>query len=184
MFRAVDWARISNKLGLPKGSFFFLLSSLHPCRCLPTPIFKTFEKTSSAYPLTTNLLTLPLPLLLLLPLPHFNKSETLSALSAFRKRAAEARVQNSLYTDAKKEIDFEHYRKILKNKAVVEEGEKLFKGFKEASYDLAGVQKSIAAFEGKAVSWFFSLLRGEGRREWEGTRKKERQLMVWFSMGN
>ncbi|KAI5479850.1 ATP synthase D chain, mitochondrial [Pseudohyphozyma bogoriensis] len=92
---AVDWARITGKLGLPK--------------------------------------------------------ETLQALSSFRKRAADARLQHAQVTEHKAEIDFEHYRKILKNKSVVDEGEKLFKGFKPADYDVAAQLKTIEAFEGKAL---------------------------------
>ena len=69
------------------------------------------------------------------------------------KRAAEARLQNSQLKSGSHEIDFEHYRRILKNKDVVAEGEKLFKGFKAADYDVGAQLKAIAAFEGKAVSW-------------------------------
>jgi hypothetical protein len=73
-------------------------------------------------------------------------------LSSFRKRAADARLQNSTYKSASTTIDFEHYRSILKNKDVVAEGEKLFKSFKPADYDVQAQLKAIAAFEGKAVS--------------------------------
>jgi len=54
--------------------------------------------------------------------------------------------------DVKTDIDFEHYRSILKNKAVVEEGEKLFKNFKPADYDVQAQLKTIAAFEAKAIA--------------------------------
>lgn len=41
---------------------------------------------------------------------------------------------------------------MLKNKAIVEEGEKLLKNFKPVDYDLGAQIKAISAFEGKAVS--------------------------------
>lgn len=84
--------------------------------------------------------------------------ETLSALTAFRKRAADATIHNSQLKNNKTEIDFEYYRRILKNKDVVAEGEKLFKGFKAADYDLSHQLKTIAAFEGKAVSFKITIL--------------------------
>ncbi|KAM0752757.1 ATP synthase d subunit [Meredithblackwellia eburnea MCA 4105] len=92
---AIDWARITTKLGLPK--------------------------------------------------------ETLAALSAFRKRAAEARLHNSQVKDLKTDVDFEHYRKILKNKEIIAEGEKLLKSFKPVDYDVQAQIKTIQAFEAKAV---------------------------------
>ncbi|KAL8293621.1 hypothetical protein RQP46_000322 [Phenoliferia psychrophenolica] len=76
---------------------------------------------------------------------------TLAALSAFRKRAADARLHNSQLRDTKTEIDFEHYRNILKNREVVAEGEKLFASFKPVDYDVSAQLKTIAAFEGKAI---------------------------------
>lgn len=78
-------------------------------------------------------------------------AETLSALSAFRKRANDARIHNNALKEHKSEIDFEHYRQILKNKEIVAEGEKIFKSFKAVDYDVQGQLKTIAAFEGKAV---------------------------------
>ncbi|ORY81752.1 hypothetical protein BCR35DRAFT_352264 [Leucosporidium creatinivorum] len=78
--------------------------------------------------------------------------ETLAALSAFRKRAADARLAHSTYSSAPKSIDFEHYRALLKNKDVVAEGEKLFKAFKPVDYDVKAQLKAIDAFEGKAVA--------------------------------
>lgn len=71
----------------------------------------------------------------------------------FRKRATDARIANSQLKESKTSIDFEHYRRILKNKAVVEEGQKLFTSFKPKDYDVAAVLKSVEAFEGKAVSF-------------------------------
>ncbi|KAK4051098.1 ATP synthase d subunit [Microbotryomycetes sp. JL221] len=78
--------------------------------------------------------------------------ETLAALSAFRKRAADARSAHATYSAAQRSVDFERYRSILKNKDVVSEGEKLFKQFKPADYDVKAQLKAIDAFEQKAVS--------------------------------
>lgn len=91
-------------------------------------------------------------------------TETLAALSAFRKRAADARVAHTTYKNAPKSVDFEHYRSVLKNKDIVAEGEKLFKSFKPVDYDLSAQLKAIEAFEQKAVSrqqdncWLSSLV--------------------------
>merc|ERR1711939_1183561 len=78
--------------------------------------------------------------------------ETLAELNAFRSRAAAARAANAAVKEQKTTVDFEHYRQVLKNKDVVAEGEKLFKGFKAVDYDVQAQLKAIAAFEAKAVS--------------------------------
>ncbi|KPV74944.1 uncharacterized protein RHOBADRAFT_65110 [Rhodotorula graminis WP1] len=78
--------------------------------------------------------------------------ETLAELNAFRSRAAAARAANAAVKEQKATVDFEHYRSVLKNKEVVAEGEKLFKGFKAVDYDVQAQLKAIAAFEAKAVS--------------------------------
>lgn len=49
-------------------------------------------------------------------------------------------------------VDLEHYRSILKNKAVVDEAEKLLKDFKPVTYDVSAHIKAIETFETKAVS--------------------------------
>ncbi|SCZ88073.1 BZ3500_MvSof-1268-A1-R1_Chr2-1g04171 [Microbotryum saponariae] len=78
--------------------------------------------------------------------------DTLSALSAFRQRAAAARTAHTTYSAQARTIDFEHYRSVLKNKEIVAEGEKLFKSFKPVDYDVQAQLKAIAAFETKASS--------------------------------
>jgi F-type H+-transporting ATPase subunit d len=78
--------------------------------------------------------------------------QTQQALAAFRKRAADAQIQAAALKDAKVDVDFAHYRAVLKNKSIVEEGEKLLKGFKPVTYDVEAQLKAISAFEGKAVS--------------------------------
>merc|ERR1712000_389073 len=69
--------------------------------------------------------------------------ETLAELNAFRSRAAAARAANAAVKEQKTTVDFEHYRQVLKNKDVVAEGEKLFKGFKAVDYDVQAHLKTI-----------------------------------------
>lgn len=49
-------------------------------------------------------------------------------------------------------VDLSKYRSTLKNQAIVDEAEKLLKGFKPVAYDVSETLKAIDAFEGKAVS--------------------------------
>ena len=87
-------------------------------------------------------------------LPPTCSTETLAALSAFRKRATDAAVQNSLLLEAKKSgaVDFAHYRSVLKNTAVIDEIENSLKSFKPVASDAQADIKAIEAFEAKAVS--------------------------------
>lgn len=98
------------------------------------------------------------------------KTETVAALSAFRKRNEEAR---RVLTDLKEQrtaVDFAHYRKVLKNQAIVDEVEKAFKGFKPTVYDVQAQIKSIEAVEAKAVRRFLSsihlIVLVQGGRKW------------------
>lgn len=77
--------------------------------------------------------------------------ETIAALQAFRKRHTDAARLNALYASQPATIDFSHYRSVLKNKAVVDEAEKLLKDFKPESYDVNSHIKAIETFEAKAV---------------------------------
>ena len=78
--------------------------------------------------------------------------ETIAALQAFRKRHADAqRIAGSL-AQQPTTIDFSHYRKVLKNTAIVDEAEKLLKDFKPVTYDVSAHVKAIEAFEAKAVA--------------------------------
>ncbi|KAG0213650.1 ATP synthase d subunit [Mortierella sp. GBA43] len=79
------------------------------------------------------------------------KTETVAALGAFRKRNEEARRILSDLKEQKTAVDFAHYRKVLKNQAVVDELEKTFKAFKPTAYDVQAQVKSIDAVEAKAV---------------------------------
>ncbi|RDB20457.1 ATP synthase subunit d, mitochondrial [Hypsizygus marmoreus] len=77
--------------------------------------------------------------------------ETISSLQAFRKRNSEALRLNAQYASQPTSVDLTYYRSILKNKAVVDEAEKLLKEFKPVTYDVGAHVKAIEAFETKAV---------------------------------
>ncbi|KAH8830568.1 hypothetical protein DL96DRAFT_1593467 [Flagelloscypha sp. PMI_526] len=77
--------------------------------------------------------------------------ETISALQAFRKRHSEAQRLHGVYAAQPTTVDFAHYRSVLKNKAIVDELEKILKDFKPVTYDVNAQIKAIDAFEAKAV---------------------------------
>ena len=80
------------------------------------------------------------------------RAETVASLQVFRKRHADAqRIQSQLNAQPTT-VDLAHYRSVLKNKAVVDEAEKLLKEFKPVTYDVSGHVKAIETFEAKAVS--------------------------------
>jgi len=78
--------------------------------------------------------------------------ETVAAVQAFRKRHADAQRINSTVASQPSTIDFEHYRSVLKNTAVIDEAEKILKSFKPVTYDVGAHVKAIEAFEAKAVA--------------------------------
>jgi len=82
--------------------------------------------------------------------------ETISALQVFRKRHADAVRVNYVQATQPTTIDFAHYRSVLKNQAIVDEVEKLLKGFKPVTYDVNAHIKAIETFEAKAVRPFVS----------------------------
>lgn len=49
-------------------------------------------------------------------------------------------------------MDLEHYRSVLKNKAIVDEAAKLLKDFKPVTYDVNAHIKAIETFETSAVA--------------------------------
>ncbi|CAD6573598.1 MAG: ATP synthase d subunit [Cyphobasidiales sp. Tagirdzhanova-0007] len=77
--------------------------------------------------------------------------QTLSALQAFRKRNADAKIANRAAKDQPDEVDFARYKGLLKNQKVVDELEQTFKSFKPVDYDVAAQIKAIDAFQEKAV---------------------------------
>ncbi|KAI0052578.1 ATP synthase d subunit [Auriscalpium vulgare] len=78
--------------------------------------------------------------------------ETVAALQAFRKRHGDAQRISGQLNAQPTTVDIEHYRSVLKNKAVVDEAEKILKDFKPVSYDVSAHVKAIETFEAKAVT--------------------------------
>jgi len=79
------------------------------------------------------------------------RGQTATALQAFKKRNDDARRKVQLLSEQPQNIDFAHYRNVLKNQAVVDEIENHFKTFKPATYDVSRQIKAIDAFEAQAV---------------------------------
>ncbi|CAG8457752.1 5449_t:CDS:2 [Cetraspora pellucida] len=81
------------------------------------------------------------------------RKETITALQAFRKRNEEAKRVVSALKQQKADIDFEHYRNILKNKSIVNEAEKVLNQFKPTKVDLDAQLKVVEKFEKKAIDY-------------------------------
>ncbi|EEP78719.1 ATP synthase D chain, mitochondrial [Uncinocarpus reesii 1704] len=77
---------------------------------------------------------------------------TAASLQAFKKRNDDARRKVQTLSEAPQDIDFAHYRGVLKNKAIVDEIEKQMKSFKPQTYDVSRQLKAIEAFEAQAVA--------------------------------
>ncbi|KAK9466666.1 hypothetical protein V1512DRAFT_225601 [Lipomyces arxii] len=79
------------------------------------------------------------------------KGTTISSLAAFRKRNEDARRHVAELESHSTAIDFDYYRSVLKNTAVVNEIESAYKKFKPVTYDVSAQLTAIAAFEKTAV---------------------------------
>ncbi|ORX93264.1 putative ATP7-F1F0-ATPase complex, FO D subunit [Basidiobolus meristosporus CBS 931.73] len=79
------------------------------------------------------------------------KKDTAASLTSFRKRYDELKRNVDALKEQKTDIDFAHYRTLLKNKKVVDQAEKAFSTFKPVKYNLDAQLKVISAFEEKAV---------------------------------
>lgn len=79
------------------------------------------------------------------------RGQTAASLQAFKKRNDDARRKVQVLSDQPQEIDFAHYRSVLKNQSVVDEIESYFKTFKPVTYDVNRQIKAIEAFEAQAV---------------------------------
>lgn len=77
---------------------------------------------------------------------------TLAQISAFRKRADDAKRQLAQLKQQNTDVDFAHYNKVLRNKDVVSQAQKILSEFKPVTYDVQAQLKAIDAFESKAVS--------------------------------
>ncbi|KAK2747130.1 ATP synthase d subunit [Myotisia sp. PD_48] len=80
------------------------------------------------------------------------RGTTAASLQAFKKRNDDARRKVQSLSEAPQTVDFQHYRSVLKNQAVVDQIEQYFKTYKPATYDVSRQLKSIEAFEAQAVS--------------------------------
>ncbi|PWW71897.1 mitochondrial ATP synthase [Tuber magnatum] len=79
------------------------------------------------------------------------KGQTIASLQAFKKRNEDIRRKVSILSETPQEVDFSHYRAILKNQTVINEIEKAYTSFKPATYDLNKQLKTIEAFEAEAI---------------------------------
>jgi len=78
--------------------------------------------------------------------------ETVAALQTFRKRHSEAQRITGQLNAQPTTVDFAHYRSVLKNKAIVDEAEKILRDFKPVTYDASVHVKAIETFETKAIA--------------------------------
>jgi F-type H+-transporting ATPase subunit d len=91
-------------------------------------------------------------------------TETVAALQAFRKRHSDAERVAGQLNARPTTVDIAHYRSVLKNKAIVDEAEKILRDFKPVTYDVSTHIKAIETFETNAVrnsgasSFFFLYL--------------------------
>ncbi|KAF2155623.1 ATP synthase D chain, mitochondrial [Myriangium duriaei CBS 260.36] len=79
------------------------------------------------------------------------KGATLNALTSFKKRNDDARRRVQILSEQPTTVDFQHYRSILKNTAVIDEMEKQLSSFQPKKYDVDRQIKAIEAFEAQAV---------------------------------
>ncbi|CCF48471.1 hypothetical protein NDA11_006235 [Ustilago hordei] len=77
--------------------------------------------------------------------------QTLAQISAFRKRADDAKRQLAQLKQQNTDVDFAHYNKVLRNKDVVSQAQKILSEFKPVTFDVKAQLKAIDAFEAKAV---------------------------------
>jgi replicative DNA helicase len=79
------------------------------------------------------------------------RGQTATSLQAFKKRNDDARRKVQVLSEQPQTVNFDHYRSILKNQAIVDEIEGYVKNFKPATYDVSRQLKAIDAFEAQAV---------------------------------
>ena len=109
-------------------------------------------------------------------------------MAAFKKRHDDARRRVQVLSEQPSEVDFSHYRSVLKNTTVVDEIEQYYKTFKPKTYDVSKQIKAIESFEsvamknaeetkGKVEVELRSLEKAlgdiEGARPWEETTVQE-----------
>ena len=101
-------------------------------------------------------------------------------MQAFRKRHADAQRAAATLSQQPTTVDFAHYRSVLKNKAVVDEAEKLLTSFKPVTYDVGAHVKAIESFEAKAVRRHGILPVKYSKSSLRSPRRRRlRQLSTW-----
>lgn len=76
---------------------------------------------------------------------------TISSLLTFQKWNVQTKAKMNFLEEQAKEVDFNYYRSILKNKTLVDEIEREVKGFVPLKYRVDEQMKAIKLFEEKAV---------------------------------
>lgn len=104
--------------------------------------------------------------------------ETVAALQAFRKRHADAQRIHSQLSSQPATVDLAHYRSILKNKAIVDDAEKLLNEFKPVTYDVNAHVKAIETFEAKAVGVLESRAIPPSHNTLQVSRAKETETKI------
>ncbi|PIA17546.1 ATP synthase d subunit [Coemansia reversa NRRL 1564] len=79
-------------------------------------------------------------------------AEITKSLGSFRKSYEMAEGELTQLKEANRPVDFEYYRRVLKNTEVVDRLEKIAKAQKITKVDLASQLETISAFETKAVA--------------------------------
>ncbi|KAL1955811.1 hypothetical protein VTO42DRAFT_8050 [Malbranchea cinnamomea] len=79
------------------------------------------------------------------------RGQTAAALQAFKTRNDNARRKVQQLSETPQTVDFDYYRKVLKNQAIIDEIEAHFKSFKPATYDVNRQIKAIEVFEAQAI---------------------------------
>jgi F-type H+-transporting ATPase subunit d len=79
------------------------------------------------------------------------RGTTAQALQTFKKRNDDARRKVQILSEQPQQVDFAHYRSILKNTAIIDDIEKQFNSFQVKKYDVNRQIKAIEAYEAQAV---------------------------------
>ncbi|PVU99606.1 hypothetical protein BB559_000564 [Furculomyces boomerangus] len=80
------------------------------------------------------------------------KPEVVKSLSAFNKKFQEVDRELVLLKEQKLDLDFDHYRKVLKNKKIVDDMELKFKSYEIKKLDTKEHLKIIGEFESSATA--------------------------------
>ncbi|KAI9711470.1 MAG: ATP synthase d subunit [Bogoriella megaspora] len=79
------------------------------------------------------------------------RGQTASSLAAFKKRNDDARRRVQQLQEQPQNVDFQHYRSLLKNQDIINEIERDMKAYKVKTYDVGRQIKAIESFETQAV---------------------------------